>query len=69
MIGHYSSAVRITAYLLTQPMLRALILYDRGWSYQYNVNSEWQIFEKFFRGRFIYSQSFFPEIYWEESAQ
>ena len=28
------------------------------WDLQFNVDSEWQIFEKLFHGRFIYSQSF-----------
>ena len=45
-------------------MLRILIL-----NLQLNVDSEWQIFEKLFHGRFIYSQGFLPEICWEEIAE
>ena len=43
-------------------MLCALILYVRARDLQFNVDSELQIFEKIFHGKFYLLWKFLPEI-------
>ena len=53
-IGHYNSSARITAQFLIPLMLCALFLYINCGIYSLKVIFEQQIFDKLFRGRFIY---------------
>ena len=42
----------------------------REWqNLRFNVDSERQIFEKLFHGRFILLSEFLPEIYWEKNVE
>ena len=46
--GHYNPSVRITTQFHTPLMLRVLILYMSGRELQFKVDSQRQVFEKFF---------------------
>ena len=68
-IGHYNPSVRITAELLTPLMLRALNFIREWRDLQFNIDSERQIFEKLFHGRFIFTLKVLLKIRWEEVAE
>ena len=56
-IGHYNLSVRITAQLLTQLMLCALILYVSGGTFNLTSTPNNKFFEELLHGSFICSQS------------
>ena len=56
-IGHYNPSVRIKAQLLT-PLMQCVNFIRKRRELQFNVDSERQISEKVFHGRFISSQNF-----------
>ena len=57
-IGHYNPSVRITE-KVSHTTHVVCVNFIREWlDLQFNIDSERQIFEKLFHGRFIYSQSF-----------
>ena len=67
-IGHYNPSVRITSWLLTSPMLRALILYISSGTYSWKSTKN-DRFLRSFSWQFYLLSVPLLEICWEEVAK